>query len=835
MGADTDLLAGAAWSCGAAAPGSLAGPDDPGAADVAWFDAPVPGTVASAVRAVDGREIGAEELDGQDWWYRVRFAGPASPRSGGWMLHLGGLATLADVWLNGRHVLASESMFTPRDVAVDDLAADNELVIRFAALSPVLQRRRPRPRWKVAGLASQNLRWFRTTLLGRQTGWAETPPPVGPWRPVTLRPVGAVELRASRVVAHCTPVSGGPRSGTVAVTLEVSGPAVAAGAGPVEAVLEVDGRTAPLVATGDDGVLALSGEVRLDDPDLWWPHTHGDQALHAVRAVVAGVTLDLGEVGFRTVEVDRADGGFQVSVNGVPVFCRGACWYPVDPVGFQTSDPELERSIALVRAAGMNMLRIPGGTVYEDDRFFRACDRAGILVWQDLMLGPADPPADDAFVDIVCAEVIDLLDRRARHPSLAVLCGGQQLEEQPAMFGLSRDRWHVPLVHDVLPGLVSAVVPGLPFVSSSPSGGDLPFEPDSGVCHYYGVGVCLLPLDDLRRADPRFVTEGLAFSIPPERSARDEEAAAGLSSRKERDGRRAVHRDPGSSFDLEDVRDQYVAALFAVDVAELWRTDPGRALDLGRAATAEILGTAVAEWRRPGSSCAGMLSIAFRDLRPGPGWGLVDAAGHPKAPWYVLARGWAPVAVTMTDERMNGLDVHLFNDTGEVLVGALRIGLHTRSHTVETASGAVTVPARGACSVRADSMVEGFRDLSYAYRFGPRPFELITADLVGPSDQVLAHGAFLPGGPGRTIEPDVGLQARMERVDGGRWRIHISTREFAQYVHVDVPGFVASDSWLHLPPGGERDVLLHPSPGAAAVPTGTVRALNSTAVARVSA
>jgi beta-mannosidase len=189
----------------------------------------------------------------------------------------------------------------------------------------------------------------------------------------------------------------------------------------------------------------------------------------------------------------------------------------------------------------------------------------------------------------------------------------------------------------------------------------------------------------------------------------------------------------------------------------------------------------------------------------------------------------------MTDERMNGLDVHLFNDTGEVLVGALRIGLHTRSHTVETASGAVTVPARGACSVRADSMVEGFRDLSYAYRFGPRPFELITADLVGPSDQVLAHGAFLPGGPGRTIEPDVGLQARMERVDGGRWRIHISTREFAQYVHVDVPGFVASDSWLHLPPGGERDVLLHPSPGAAAVPTGTVRALNSTAVARVSA
>jgi beta-mannosidase len=507
----------------------------------------------------------------------------------------------------------------------------------------------------------------------------------------------------------------------------------------------------------------------------------------------------------------------------------------VDPVGLQTPDGGLEHSVALAREAGMNMLRIPGGTVYEDDRFFRACDRAGILVWQDLMLGPADPPDDGSFVDVVCAEVVDLLDRRSRHPSFAVLCGGQQLEEQPAMFGLSRDRWHVPLVHDVLPALVATVVPGLPFVSSSPSGGDLPFQPDSGVCHYYGVGVCLLPLDDLRRAAPRFVTEGLAFSVPPDRAALDGWAGAGLSSRKEPDWKRAVHRDPGSSFDLEDIRDQYVASLFGVDIAELWRTDPGRALDLGRAATAAILGAAVAEWRRPGSSCAGMLSIALRDLRPGPGWGLVDASGRPKAPWYVLARGWAPLAVTMTDERMNGVDVHLSNDTADEFAGTLRIGLHTGAHTVETASRAVTVPARGAVTVRADALVDGFRDLSYAYRFGPRPFELITADLLGPSGETVAREGFLPGGPGRAQTTDVGLQATVEPVDGGWWSIHVSTRAFAQYVHVDVPGFLAGDSWFHLPPAGCRDVVLRPYAGHGVAPSGTLRALNSVAVCPISA
>jgi beta-mannosidase len=45
-------------------------------------------------------------------------------------------------------------------------------------------------------------------------------------------------------------------------------------------------------------------------------------------------TVEVGRVGFRTVEVDRTDGAFRMAVNGVEVFCRGACWWPVDPVGF---------------------------------------------------------------------------------------------------------------------------------------------------------------------------------------------------------------------------------------------------------------------------------------------------------------------------------------------------------------------------------------------------------------------------------------------------------------------------------------------------------------------
>jgi beta-mannosidase len=827
-----DLLEDAEWWCTGTAPGTWSGPQDLDDT-FDWLAAPVPGTVAAALRAVGAEDPPVARLDGQDWWYRCRVAGPTEPAGGAsWLLESDGLATLADVWWNGRHVVSSDSMFAPSRVTVDAPGAQNELCIRFAALTPVLDERRPRPRWKSTGVTSQNLRWLRTTLLGRQAGWASVPAPVGPWRPVRLRPAAPVEVVRRSVRALC-PSGVGPTSGTVAVSLVVSGPDPAPGSPPPEAALVVAGTRTGLVASPDGAGWRLTGTAAVGPVDRWWPHTHGDQPRYPVRAEIAGVTVDLGEVGFRTVEADRSDDGFGLVVNGVPVFCRGACWYPVDPVGLQTTDAELSSSMRQVRAAGVNLLRIPGGTVYETERFFDACDRAGVLVWQDAMLGPVDPPSDEGFLATVDAEVTTVLDAAAGHPSLAVLCGGEEVEEQPAMFGLPRDRWPSPVVERVLPETVGREAPGLVYVTSSPSGGTLPFQSDAGVCHYYGVGIYRFPLGDLRRAAPRFVTEGLAFAVPPDRATVAEVFDGDPSGRHGPAWARAVHRDAGSWLDLEDVRDHYVASLFGVDPGTLWRTDPSRALDLGRAAMAEVAAAAVAEWRRPGSSCAGMVVIGWRDLRPGPGWGLVDACGRPKAPWYVLARGWAPLAVLCTDEGVNGVDVHVANDTGTDVEAVLLLGLHTAAHTVETASCPVRVPARSGATVRAESLFDGFRDLNYAYRFGDRTYDLVTVDLVDPSGAVRAHTSFLPGGPVREPEPDVGLQARVESADGGAWLLHVSTNRFAQYVQVDVPGFAASDSWFHLPPHGGRTVRLDPEPGVVTEPSGWVRALNSPTAGRV--
>ncbi len=845
MGPDTDLLEAVTWECASTTAGEAGGPEVLDKLALSWLDALVPGTAAGALRQAGVPERSTAELDGEDWWFRSHFTGPdgsGHPEEAGtgWWLELEGLATIADVWLNGEHLARSESMFTPLRLPVGRLEEDNLLVVRFAALTPWLAAKRPRPRWKTNGATHQNLRWIRTTLLGRQAGWVVTPAPVGPWRPVRLVPRSVPRVVDRRLVTggltDGADHGDGHRActGTVSLDLTVTASGGTGTTPSTAATLTVADVTVPLTVEADDDHLHLSGTATVEDVERWWPHTHGHQPLYPVSVQLGPDRLELGSVGFRTVEVDVTEGGFGLVVNGTPVFCRGGCWYPLDPVTFQASEAELLSTLTLVRTAGMNMVRIPGGTVYEDPWFFTLCDRLGLMVWQDAMFAFLDPPDDPAFVAGVEEELAGVLSAAASHPSLTVVCGGQELEEQPAMFGLSRDRWSSAMADDVIPALSRRLAPGVPYVPASPGGGSLPFQMNRGVSHYTGVGVYLRPLDDLRRAEVAFVSEGLAFAIPPERDTVDEVCGGARRAGHDPAWKQAIHHDTGGSWDLEDVRDHYVAQLFGEDPALLRRHDPERALDLGRAAVTHIMSEAMSEWRRSGSGCAGLLLVGLRDLRAGAGWGIIDSCGVPKAPWFALARASQPLGLLLTDEGLNGLALHLVNDGGLGVGGRVEVEVYSADHRIDQGSGPVTVPARSGIRLAAEDLFDGFRDLTYAYRFGPRATELVVARLRGEDDTVLATATFLPDGPRRPLQSEVGLQATLHPVDEEAWSLSIATRRFAQFVSVDIPGFRPDDSWFHLEPGGSTEIGLHRVGSGDKPPNGQVRALNSAEVLRVS-
>lgn len=793
------------WECARTAAGAIAGPAELQGLD--WIPAVVPGTFAAALRQA-GRWDGEAPLplDQDDIWYRTSFAGGADE-----VLRFQGLATIAEVWLNGALLFSSDNMFVERRVAVRT-GTQNDLHICFRSLSHWLIGRRGRARWRQRLVSPSNLRFARTTLLGHMPGWCPEVHPVGPWRPVLREQhgggvaVAAVDVRTAVL----------DRDGRVVIRAVLDGPPDG------EAVAALDAASVRLTQTAAQ---ELQGELAVPDAALWWPHTHGPPALSRLTLRLNDACYELGEIGFRQIEARRGDdgGGFALAVNGTPVFCRGACWTSPDIVALPGDAAAYRPWLTAMRDAGMNMVRVGGTMVYEADDFYALCDELGLLVWQDAMLANFDYPAMAAFRAALAEEVRQFLDRTQANPSLAVFCGGSEVWQQAAMLGLPQDGIDTTLYTSCIPSIVERHRPDVAYVPNSPSGGAWPFQTDTGVTHYYGVGAYLRPLDDARRAGVRFASECLALANVPETAA---VVALDAATTTDPRWKRGVPRDPGAGWDFEDVRDHYLAALFALEPARLRWSDFARYLDLSRAVSCVLAEALFAEWRRAGSGCAGGLVWQLQDVRPGAGWGVIDSSGQPKPVWYALRRAFRSRQVIMTDEGLNGLHVHVLNETSAPMRAVLRLTcLRDGCYAVRDAVRDLNVPPRSAIRLESASLLPEFFDISYAYRFGPPSHDATIASLHDADDDSLIAEAFhFPAGPDVRAH-DPGLEARIER-DGNGWSLCVSAQRLVSFLHVDDASFLPEDNWLHLPPHQERRIALRPRGPAAGVPQGEIRALN---------
>jgi len=809
----TRCLVDSGWAFAAAAPGSTHDRLD----GLDWKPTTAPNTAAGALRDNHAWTWDTPlDFDAFDWWWRIRLDDSHGPH-GSAVLGFDGLATLADVWLDGVHLLSSDNMFVAHEVPVT-LGGKHELLIRCAALLPELARKRPRPRWRVPMLTHAQLRWFRTTLLGRTPGWSPPCPAVGPWRPVWIErrtlEVGEVTLR--------TTVDG--NVGIADVIVDIQRVVTAA-----TLIIERDGRQTRSELQFHGG--RWQGQARVTNADFWYPHTHGQSACYriSIEAIHAGdaVTIDLGITGFRTLEVRRENNDFVVRVNGVDVFCRGACWTPLDVVTLAATPAACRHAIAQVQAAGMNMLRVSGTMVYEDNAFYDALDEAGILLWQDLMFANMDYPEEESFVAGVLGEVDQQFARLQARPCLALICGNSEGEQQAAMSGAARELWSPSLFHQTIAARVEAL--GVAYTPSSAHGGAFPHAANAGTSSYYGVGAYLRPLDDARRSELVFASECLAFANIPD----DRGLPGGAALRVHHAAWKArTPRDLGAGWDFDDIRDHYVALLYRIDPVALRMYDHDRYLALGRAATGEVMAQAFSEWRRTRSSTRGALVWFLRDLWPGAGWGVIDAGGVPKPCFYALRRALAPTAIALTDEGINGLVVHVFNDGSGDLRARIEINLYRGDIRVGHGSSQVQLTAHSGIELAASTFFEGFSDITFAYKFGPAMADVVHAVLCTDAGSV-ADAFWFPVGQPSSQEVDVGLAATVEPGARADERfIKISTRRFAQSVMIHAPGFVAEDNGFHLAPGQARMVRLQADALSPPLTRGTVSALNAEASVR---
>lgn len=272
--------------------------------------------------------------------------------------------------------------------------------------------------------------------------------------------------------------------------------------------------------------------VIINKPKRWWPHNLGEPYLYDIKVIVKNGNTILDSIttkkGLRTIEFvtekDSIGKSFYFKVNDVPVYAKGANYIPQNSFQSQVKDEHYEELLNDVVDANMNMLRVWGGGIYENDIFYDLCDEKGILVWQDFMFACAMYPGDDAFLENVKIEAEQQIKRLRNHASIALWCGNNESSEGWKRWGWQNGRseeekqeiWnnYLKLFNDILPKIVAQNTDANYWESSPSFGRGNPKYKTEGDAHDWWIWHDEYPFEHLQENVPRFMSEFGFQSFP---------------------------------------------------------------------------------------------------------------------------------------------------------------------------------------------------------------------------------------------------------------------------------------------------------------------------------
>lgn len=263
--------------------------------------------------------------------------------------------------------------------------------------------------------------------------------------------------------------------------------------------LKVTGQCGTSVFQQEQDVWATAGVLRfvIDNPRLWWPRGYGSPNLYQVKYELYKnerlVAEEKATVGIRTVSLHHADTAtdgpdtdFVFIVNGQRIMCKGTNWVPADAM-HSKDEQRIPAIIELASDLNCNMLRVWGGGIYESELFYDLCDRNGIMIWQDFMMGCAVYPQDEEFLSTIRNEVATIVPQLRQHASIVLWAGDNECDQVPSWGGMNPDPNLNRLTREVIPQQLRILDPLRPYLPSSPyvspvsyqrekNGGTLPSE-----------------------------------------------------------------------------------------------------------------------------------------------------------------------------------------------------------------------------------------------------------------------------------------------------------------------------------------------------------------------
>ena len=169
----------------------------------------------------------------------------------------------------------------------------------------------------------------------------------------------------------------------------------------------------------------------IEDPKLWWTNGLGHPYLYNFSLRVKKEQIIIHEwhqrLGIRTIELvhkpDSSGNDLYFKLNGIPIFIKGTNYYPSNILSANSTPEIYQHVIEDARIANINMIRVRGGSVYEDDLFYDLCDEKGILVWQDFMLTGAMLYNDGKNIENIRQIIVANVKRLRNHACLSLWCG----------------------------------------------------------------------------------------------------------------------------------------------------------------------------------------------------------------------------------------------------------------------------------------------------------------------------------------------------------------------------------------------------------------------------
>ncbi|MDO5662481.1 MAG: glycoside hydrolase family 2 protein, partial [Brachybacterium sp.] len=406
----------------------------------------------------------------------------------------------------------------------------------------------------------------------------------------------------------------------------------------------------------------------------WWPRGYGEAVLYAIAVELLDhheEVADLWEknIGFRDAgvveELDEIGMSFHVVVNDVPILIKGANWIPDDCFPTRLTVNDYRRSIGHALDAGMNMLRVWGGGLYESEDFYRICDEEGILVWQDFLMVCAAYSEEELLRNEIEAEAREQIQRLAWHASLVHWNGSNENVEGYHHWG-----WNIPAgvawgngyYTDLFPRLLADLDPSRTYTPSSPYSRpkvEDPRNPAYGTVHNWVVWN-QKDYQHYRDDVPRFAAE-FGFQGPPNYATIENaiterplqaDSPALLSHQKAADGQLKLERGYEPHFPTPQSFD---------DFHYTTQLNQARALTVG-----------VGYFRSLWPTCGGTIIWQLNDCWPVTSWAAVDGDGRRKLLWYAMRDLAAPLHLCV-QPRDDQLVVTLGNDTDEAIAATLRM------------------------------------------------------------------------------------------------------------------------------------------------------------------